>query len=179
MSVSPFLRRGFLLLRDGKVQDLLGELGHLNDGGEALRPFLPHLVRLVVFSRPDTTTSSECIARNTAVLSIITGLEAAQPILSSVSVDVEKLKHDVLSEKQLRAKQATSGGLSQESVLVQSIKGPLEVEFDQADPDRKLRLFMCELLRLISQVCAGVNLLRIFPNVLFGLKIPSMKCVSI
>ena len=146
MAVSPFLKRGFQLLRDGKVDDLLSELGHIDDGGVAIRPFLPYLVRVAVFSGP---ASGELVDRRSAILAVVTGLESAQSILSSVSVDLEKLRHDISSEKQLRSKQAASGASSHESVLLQSIERSLEVEFDRADSNRKLRLFMCELLRLV------------------------------
>ncbi|XP_065193206.1 integrator complex subunit 2-like isoform X2 [Sycon ciliatum] len=151
MNLSPELKRGFHLLRDGDVERLVAELGYLGDNGQALRPFLPFLVRVALMQNPECSSSEDASRVQFSILAAIGELEAVNSIVASLSFDRDDMRRDVEKEKLMRSKQISSGGLpDQDSHLIQGLKQPIEVEFEQAHPTRKLRLFMCELLRLVS-----------------------------
>ncbi|XP_064613118.1 LOW QUALITY PROTEIN: integrator complex subunit 2-like [Liolophura sinensis] len=112
-----------------------------------LRPVLPCLVRMALCAPVDTSTAWK--ANRKKVLQILANVEIVNGIVALLSIDFHALEQDAKKEQQLRAK---IGGSQTESVLISQIQQGLAREFEQSDPDRRLRLLLSELLFIMSQI---------------------------
>lgn len=60
------------------------------------------------------------------------------------------------------------GNQTEDSILIQSLQNGHAIEFERSDATRRLRLFLSELLSLMSQVRGLLNLLWYYENLSFN-----------
>ena len=88
---------------------------------------------------------------------VCTAIPEANSIHSYLNMNYLELKTDAVKEKQLLRKLGSGedrpGG---QSVLATSMQFGLGIEFERSDHVRRLRLFLSELLRIMSKVCVCV-----------------------
>ena len=101
---------------------------------------------------------------NVCVLSsVLETVPAAVPEANGVHcylrMDYHELRSDALKERQLLQKLAPGEDRSQgQSVLATSMQFGLAIEYERSDHVRRVRLFLSEILRVLSKVSVCVSL---------------------
>ncbi|XP_065215851.1 integrator complex subunit 2 [Planococcus citri] len=112
-----------------------------------IRSILPCLVRMGLITPVDST--GKCLENRREILTILSSIEAVNLIVSLLSVDFHALEVKVKQEQNLRKKLGNSQG---DSVLAEPCDNGLALQFERSDSMERLRLVLCELLYIGSQV---------------------------
>lgn len=114
-----------------------------------LRSILPCLARAALCSPLDISDKFRLVRKQ--IQRIMAGIEAANSIVSLLSIDFSTVREDAIKEQQLRRK--LGGNSLAESFLADSFEnGGLLAEFERSEPSRRIRLVLSELLRLCTLV---------------------------
>nr|CAG4641461.1 EOG090X0154 [Eurycercus lamellatus] len=113
---------------------------------EEIRAVMPCLTRMSLITSLDQ--SAECAQSKRHIFEILSGREIVNSIVGLLSIDFHALEGDVKKEQLLRQKM---GNQTEDSVLIQSLQNGHAIEFERSDATRRLRLFLSELLTLMSQ----------------------------
>ena len=120
----------------------------------SLSPFLPLVCTAVFHSTQDSSDSSQRFRK--ALHSLLLGIESVNHIKKYLLLDFEELKSDGLKEQQLIKKLTPSEHSSREDSARDSallkIKDGFVTEFEKSGEEKRFRLVLSELLRLIQQV---------------------------
>lgn len=136
---------------------LSGDIKKLWDYPTAkLKPFLPFLCDAATVSpsllTDELTTWSEHQER---LHSLLCELEEANRIIRYLQLDFTELRSDAMKEQHLIRKLSPEGVRSKqhtENALVDSVEERLPIEFERASEERRFRLVVSEILRIMSQV---------------------------
>ncbi|PZC78825.1 integrator complex subunit 2 [Helicoverpa armigera] len=114
---------------------------------EELRPIIPCLVRMALIAPLDTTRT--CAESKKDVLTMLSGIDLVNFIVSLLSIEFNALETDVKKEQQMRLK---SGSQCTETFLIQSVTNGMTNDFEQSDSPRRVRLVLSELLLMQAQL---------------------------
>ena len=118
-----------------------------------LRPVLAILVRMSLVE-PLDPEHVDAKAQRTGVLKVLTSIHVVNNLVALLSINLPSLQADVLKEIALRSKPGNAPG---DSALVSSMNLGPELEFERSDYAQKMRLVLCEVISLMSQVPAPNN----------------------
>ena len=113
-----------------------------------LRPVLAILVRMSLVE-PLDPEHVDAKAQRTGVLKVLTSIHVVNNLVALLSINLPSLQADVLKEIALRSKPGNAPG---DSALVSSMNLGPELEFERSDYAQKMRLVLCEVISLMSQV---------------------------
>ncbi|XP_026737728.1 integrator complex subunit 2 [Trichoplusia ni] len=114
---------------------------------DEIRPIIPCLVRMALIAPLDTTRA--CSEAKKDVLTLLSGIDLVNFIVSLLSIEFNTLETDVKKEQQMRLK---SGSQCTETFLIQNIANGITNDFEQSDSPRRVRLVLSELLQMQAQL---------------------------
>lgn len=135
-----------------------GTISKLWDYPEAsLSPFLPLICTAVFHSSQDADSSLPWEHFRKALHSLLLGIKAVNHIKKYLLLDFSELEKDGCKELQLMKKLSPREPSSRDDSMLLKIKDGLVTEFEKSSEEKKFRLVLSELLRLIQQVSTICN----------------------
>lgn len=126
---------------------------------DQLKPFLPFICHLILQGEDKNEEINE---QNGAIStdrlqSLLYELEETNKVMNYLRLDFVELRSDALKEQRLLRKLTPNEIVKKDRVLVTSFESGrqirLAIEFERSPEERRFRLVLSELLRVITQVC--------------------------
>ncbi|KAI5641541.1 integrator complex subunit 2 domain-containing protein [Phthorimaea operculella] len=177
--IKPVLPHVFKAIKDVDVGTLM------NCTPDEIRPIIPCLVRMALISPLDTT--NYCAEAKKDILTLLSGIDLVNFIVSLLSIEFHTLEVDVKKEQQMRQK---NGSQCTDSFLVPSIVNGIANDFEQSDSARRVRLVLSEILQMQAQLSeynqnkntntdCSVKPSELFDNDVYLEEITDVICISL
>ncbi|XP_055542549.1 integrator complex subunit 2 isoform X2 [Wyeomyia smithii] len=168
------------------IQNLnIAELAQCDES--EIRPLLPCLVRMSLLPPIDSTNN--WMASRKQLLSILSGIEIVNNIVSLLQVNFHELELDVKKEQQMRQK---IGYAVQESAHYQSLTNGVVMDFERADILSKVRVVLSEIFYIQAQIVeqtsqtlvqksleANIKKSELFDNDIYLEEIADIICIAL
>ncbi|KAJ2953568.1 hypothetical protein O0L34_g1170 [Tuta absoluta] len=177
--IKPVLPHVFKAIKDVDVSTLM------TCTPDEIRPIIPCLVRMALISPLDTT--NYCAEAKKDILTLLSGIDLVNFIVSLLSIEFHTLEVDVKKEQQMRQK---NGSQCTDSFLVPSIVNGIANDFEQSDSARRVRLVLSEILQMQAQLSeynqnkhsnadCSVKPSELFDNDVYLEEITDVICISL